>query len=394
MCPVPAEENAQATQEDRLTGSSQEPEKTPEIALARHSRPRWLRLGVIAAILVAAVIAVFVAGGKKAPSIGKAFPPSVRPARTESAQTLRLKGTTEAVQARSIQAPLLAGQQVSSLTITKLARSGTRVKQGDVLVEFDRQAQLRDSIDKQAQSNDENDKVLEEQAKEAAAQAKDETEIVQAESSLRKAELEMQKVELLSRIDAEKAQEDLEEACATLAQLKETFDLKRKAARASIRILEIQRDRTRETMLHAQANAAKMQIRSPIDGIVVFNTIWKQGNMGEVQEGDQVRPGVAFMQVIDPNLMEVRVAVNQEDLLGLKVGQKAIVHLDAYPDLSFQGELQSIDPMGKNGDFSAKLRNFAASFSIKGNDPRLMPDLSAAVDVQSVSENLIASRTK
>ena len=110
----------------------------------------------------------------------------------------------------------------------------------------------------------------------------------------------MQKVELLSRIDAEKAREDLDEARATLAQLKETFDLKRKAAQASIRILEIQRDRTRETMLHAQTNAALMQIRSPIDGIVVFNTIWKQGNMGEVQEGDQVRPGVPFMQVVDP----------------------------------------------------------------------------------------------
>ena len=394
MCPVPAEARAQTSKEDSQTESSQESEITPATVSVGRSRRSRFRLGVVAAILAAVVIVVLAIISKRAPGIGKAPQFSAQLAGAESAQTLRLKGTTEAVQARSIQAPLLAGQKVGSLTITRLARSGTRVKQGDLLVEFDRQAQLRDSIDKQAQSNDENDKVLEEQAKEAAARAKDETEMVQAESSLRKAELEMQKIELLSRIDAEKAQEDLDEARATLAQLKETFDLKRKAAHASIRILEIQRDRTRETMVHAQANAAQMEIRSPIDGIVVFNTIWKQGNMGEVQEGDQVRPGVAFMQVIDPSLMEVRAAVNQEDLLGLKVGQKAIVHLDAYPDLSFQGELQSIDPMGKNGDFSAKLRSFAASFSIKGNDPRLMPDLSAAVDIQPSTEKIIASRTK
>jgi HlyD family secretion protein len=394
MCPVPAEARAQTSKEDSQTESSQESEITPATVSVGRSRRSRFRLGVVAAILAAVVIVVLAIISKRAPGTGKAPQFSAQLAGAESAQTLRLKGTTEAVQARSIQAPLLAGQKVGSLTITRLARSGTRVKQGDLLVEFDRQAQLRDSIDKQAQSNDENDKVLEEQAKEAAARAKDETEMVQAESSLRKAELEMQKIELLSRIDAEKAQEDLDEARATLAQLKETFDLKRKAAQASIRILEIQRDRTRETMVHAQANAAQMEIRSPIDGIVVFNTIWKQGNMGEVQEGDQVRPGVAFMQVIDPSLMEVRAAVNQEDLLGLKVGQKAIVHLDAYPDLSFQGELQSIDPMGKNGDFSAKLRSFAASFSIKGNDPRLMPDLSAAVDIQPSTEKIIASRTK
>jgi multidrug resistance efflux pump len=147
-------------------------------------------------------------------------------------------------------------------------------------------------------------------------------------------------------------------------------------------------------MVHAQANAALMQIHSPIDGIVVFNTIWKQGNMGVVQEGDQVRPGVPFMQVVDPSTMEVQVAVNQEDLLGLSIGQKAQVHLDAYPELAFQGELQSVDPMGKNGDFSSKLRNFSATFSIEGNDPRLMPDLSAAVDIKPTANPATLERSK
>lgn len=301
---------------------------------------------------------------------------------------------TAAIEARSIQAPLIAGQQVGTLTITRLVASGTLVKRGDLLVEFDRQAQLRDFVDKQAQSDDENEKVIEEQAKEAAARAKDETGIKQAEDSLAKAQLEMEKVELLSRIDAEKAREDLDEAQATLSQLKETFDLKRKAALASIRILEIQRDRTRETMLHAQANSALMEIHSPIDGIVVFNTIWKQGSMGEVQEGDQVRPGVPFMQVVDPAIMEARVPVNQEDLLGLKIGEKALVHLDAYSDLVFPGQLESIDPMGTPGDFSSKLRKFSATFSIKGHDPRLMPDLSAAVDIGPAESGGGGSRSK
>jgi HlyD family secretion protein len=131
-----------------------------------------------------------------------------------------------------------------------------------------------------------------------------------------------------------------------------------------------------------------MQIHAPIDGIVVFNTIWKQGSMGEVQEGDQVRPGVPFMQVVDPSIMEVQVPVNQEDLLGLKLGQKVQVHLDAYSDLVLEGQLESVDPMGRTGDFSQKVRSFSATFSIKGHDPRLMPDLSAAVEVEpAASEN-------
>lgn len=367
-------------------------EPTDPAARPRLGKPqRILLVTILAALLVATACVVFyVRAGIRNTGLSSLSGPVQTPAQN----VLRLRGMTAAVEARSIQAPLIAGQQVGTLTITKLVPSGTRVKRGDLLVEFDRQAQLRDFVDKQAQSDDENEKVIEEQAKEAAARAKDETGINQAEDDLAKAKLEMQKVELLSRIDAEKAQEDLDEAEATLAQLKQTFDLKRKAAQASIHILEIQRDRTRETMLHAQANSALMEIHAPIDGIVVLVTIWKQGNMGEVQEGDQVRPGVPFMQVVDPAVMEVRVPVNQEDLLALKIGEKAHVHLDAYTDLVLPGQLESIDPMGTPGDFSARLRKFSATFSIAGHDPRLMPDLSAAVDVDSAGGGSSAGGAK
>lgn len=359
------------------------PETQPEIVreeavrLARGRRLRWLLAG-------AALLLLIIFG-----SVWKWRARMIRPGDTHAdraagagSAVVRLTGKTQAVESRAILAPVLSGQQVGTLTIIKLVRSGSRVKKGDPLVEFDRQAQIRDFIDKKAQSDDQNGKVLEAQAAEAAAKAKDETEIEQAQTALSKAELEMQKIELLSRIDAEKAREDLDEAKATLAQLKETFDLKRKAAQASIRVLEIQRDRTRETMLHAQTNAALMEIHSPIDGVVVFNTIWKQGTMGEVQEGDQVRPGVPFMEVVDPSAMQVHVMANQEDLMALHVGEPARIHLDAYPDLVFEGKLESIDPMGKAGDFSAKVRNFSATFSVQGSDARLMPDLSAAVDVK------------
>ena len=294
---------------------------------------------------------------------------------------MRLKGNTEAVEARAVLAPLLAGQQIGTLTIIHLTPAGTKVKQGDLLVEFDRQAQMRDIIDKQAEYQKLVDQVAGEQAKESAARAKDETELKAAENNFRKAELEIQKAEIVSRIDAEKNQENLEEAKATYEQLRETFDLKRKAAQAAIRSLEIQRDRTRQTMEHAKANSDKMQIHSPLDGVVVLNTIWKQGTMGEVQEGDQVRPGVPFMQVVNPATMQVRVHANQQDFPSLQLGQTAKVRLDAYPEMVFQGKVDQISPIGEGGDFSNKLRTFVVIVAIQGNDPKLMPDLSAAVDV-------------
>jgi HlyD family secretion protein len=381
MCPSPV---------DAITEPAPPPESgesVPDDPVVANSqwKPR-LRAAVIL-LVVAVLVGIFLSIGMKKTRGSRGTSSQSSSSRSDAGQSLRLNGATEAVQARAILAPLLAGQQVGTLTITRLAEGGQHVNRGDLLVEFDRQAQIRDYIDKQAEHGKLVDQVLEERAKEDAARAKDETEIKQAEDALSKAELEMQKVEIVSRIDAEKLQENLEEAKATLQQLRETFDLKRKAAQAAIRILEIQRDRTRDVMLHAQANSDLMQVRSPIDGIVVLNTIWKQGKMGEVQNGDQVRPGVPFMQVVDPSKMEVRAAVNQEDFLNLRIGQTATVHLDAYPQLVFPGKLEEMAPIGRNGDFSAKLRTFTVVFSISGNDSKLMPDLSAAVDVDVAGNN-------
>lgn len=348
--------------------------------------PRHWRVWIVAAIFLVAIVLGFVfafSRSGRTPLSSKQV--SLMYPNPENA--LRLKGTTEAVQARSILAPLLAGQQVGILTIIHLTPSGTKVKQGDLLVEFDRQAQMRDIIDKQADYQKLVDQVVGEQAKENAVRAKDETELKAAENNLRKAELEIQKAEIVSRIDAEKNQENLEEANATYDLLRETFDLKRKAAKAAIRILEIQRDRTRQTMEHAQANTEKMQIRSSLDGVVVLNTIWKQGTMGEVQEGDQVRPGVPFMQVVNPTAMQVRIRANQQDFPSLHLGQTAKVRLDAYPEMVFQGKIEQISPIGEGGDFSSKLRTFVVIVAIQGNDPKLMPDLSAAVDVDTAQRS-------
>src|SRR3982074_2786287 len=100
-----------------------------------------------------------------------------------------------------------------------LTLGGSHVQRGDLLVEFDRQGQIRDSLDKQAEYDKLNGQVLEELAKEDGGRAKDETETKQAEDNLSKAELEMQKVETFSHIDAEKARATLDEAKATLQQL-------------------------------------------------------------------------------------------------------------------------------------------------------------------------------
>lgn len=308
-------------------------------------------------------------------------------ARQDFIRSVRLSGTVEAVQATTIAAPRLAGQNQNSLIITTLVKAGEKVRPGDLLVEFDRQDQIRNALDKQAELNDLEQQIRKRKAQEAAARATDDSTLKQAESTLQRAKLEMLKNEMLPKIQAEKNALALEEADARLAQLRQTYDLKRAAAEADIRVLEIRRDRAETSMKQAASNADRMLIKSPIDGIAVIKMTWKGQGPGEIQEGDEVRAGMAVVDVVNPATMRVRARVNQADIDDLRVGQPVQVGLDAYPDLTFTGQVQQISPVGTPSTLSPKVRNFVVLVAIDGSDPKLMPDLTASLDVELARVN-------
>ncbi len=301
-------------------------------------------------------------------------------------RVLRLGGTTRASRSFIVTAPQLEGAQLNTLLITRVVTPGAPIKPGDILVQFDPQAQQKDYIDKQKTYTDLVGQVAQKQTDADIARAKDDTELASAENALKKAELEVQRNEIASRIDAEKNQESLDEAQATFAQLKETYQLKRKAAAATIHIAEVQRDRAAEAMRYAKSNESKMTIQSSMEGVAVFNTIWIGGRMRTAQTGDSVESGVPFMQVVDPSRMEVRARINQSDLEKVTIGQKATVRFDAYPGMAMPAVLTEISPFGEGGRFSDKVRAFTVVFSIQGSDPRLLPDLSAALDITLESQ--------
>jgi HlyD family secretion protein len=114
---------------------------------------------------------------------------------------------------------------------------------------------------------------------------------------------------------------------------------------------------------------------------VVLKSIWKGDGMGEPQEGEEMWPGSAILDLVGPSSMRVRVRVNQADMEGLRVGLPARVTLDAYPGKTYPAKLLQISPVAVSGSFSNKVRTFVALFGIDGSDPQLAPDLSAAVDV-------------
>ncbi len=296
---------------------------------------------------------------------------------------LRLHGTVEPVRSHTIVVPRLTGSGTGSLVIVHLVKPGTAVTRGDLLIEFDRQAQIKNAHDREAEYRDFLEQINKKRGEQLTARAHDEAELKTALNAVKHVELEMLKQEIVPPITAEQDKLSLEEARAKLQQLQRTFDLKRRADTADIRNLEIQRDRAQNAWQHAERNAVKMKVLAPIDGMVVLKTTWKSGTMGEVQEGEDVRSGLPILDVVDPSEMRVRARVNQADVDRVRVGQSAQITLDSYPARTFRGRLDQLSHVGATSSMSNRVRTFLAVFSLDGTDPHLMPDLGAAIDLST-----------
>jgi HlyD family secretion protein len=294
---------------------------------------------------------------------------------------LRLHGSVEPVRSHAIVVPRLSGAGVGSLVIVHIVKPGAAVKRGDVLIEFDRLAQTKTAHDREAEYREFVEQSSKKRGEQLTARAHGEAELKTAENAVRSADLEMLKNEMAPPITAEKNKLALDEARARVQQLRHTFDLRRRVDEAELRTLEIQRDRAQNAWRHALANVEKMRVVSPIDGMVVLKATWKNGSMGEVQEGEEVRPGLPVLDVIDSSKMRVRARVNQADIDRLRVGQPVRITLDSYPSRVLPGRLELLSRIGAPSTMSNRVRTFLAVFSVGAPDPHLMPDLGAAIDV-------------
>ena len=77
------------------------------------------------------------------------------------------------------------------------------------------------------------------------------------------------------------------------------------AQAAEIRILELTRDRHQRHRDRHRVDVERFKIYSPMGGLVVMQSIWRGGEMGQVQVGDQVSPGQLFMKIVDTSSMQL-----------------------------------------------------------------------------------------
>lgn len=326
--------------------------------------------------------------------------------------TVRVNGTVGAQNFASLLAPRIIGSRSGfnrggdqggggggmgdfTLVLMKLQKPGNHVKTGDVVAEFDPQFQIQrldDYKDSVVQLENSIKKMIANLA--ATKEAHDQTER-SAKADWEKAILDLKTADIRSAIDAEKFKLAVEEAQSKFKQLTAEAALVDESQRAAIRSSELNRDQSKIELQRAEINVQKMVIKSPMNGIVVMQSIVRNGEFGQIREGDQIAAGQPFMQIVDPSSMVLNATVNQVDAEQLRLGMKAIVRLDAYPDVEVPGSLIGIGAMAKTSTFRASwVSEIPIRLKLEKADPREIPDLtgSAEIVVNTEHNTLIAPR--
>jgi len=131
----------------------------------------------------------------------------------------------------------------------------------------------------------------------------------------------------------------------------------------------------------ARDQLSKTTIYSPIDGtITILNS-----KLGErlVATGQFV--GTEVMRVADLGHMEARVDVNENDVVNVKLGDKAEVKIDAYGNRKFNGTVYQIGNTGKTtgAGTQEEVTNFEVKIRIEDHDVELKPALSCTADIHT-----------
>ena len=308
--------------------------------------------------------------------VAKAVPTTIQ-------RVLRLSGQTSARKYFNVTAPMLRGPESGkALVLMKLVKSGAPVKKGELIAQIDPQAtqdHLDDVKDQVLQA--END-VIKRKAEQAVEWENLQQTLRQAKADAEKAKLDAQPAGILTDIERELLQLNVEETAARYKQLQENVKVQRTAYEAEIRILEITKERQQRHRDRHEGDLTKYTIYAPMDGLAVMQPIFRGGEMGQIQEGDQVGPGQLFLRVVDPRSMQVEARANQAESSALRIGQKVIAHLDAFPGKEFSGSIYSIGALAVSGWLqNYYIRNIPVNITIDGSDPLLIPDLSASADV-------------
>jgi HlyD family secretion protein len=142
-------------------------------------------------------------------------------------------------------------------------------------------------------------------------------------------------------------------------------------------------EQARAQLAGSRDSLTKTTLTAPIAGVVTARPV-EQGENAMI--GTMNNPGTVLLTISDMSIVEAEMEVDETDIPHVKVGQKAKLTIDAYPDKKFEGMVTEIggSPITKSAlgtDSSAV--NFKVKVRITNPPQNLRPGFSVAGQIET-----------
>jgi HlyD family secretion protein len=271
------------------------------------SRTKKIIIAVVATVGVLAILAFSLTGKDR-------NLPRVTTAKVEKVDLVSRVTANGKIQARDkVDLSALVMGQIVNLAV----KEGDKVKKGQFLLQIDR-------VQLAAQA----------QGREATlAAARHDLEAAQSAADQAKLDYERAKGnyegKILPEADYQHARATWQQATATLAAVDQRM-------KSTLADLAASRD-----------SLSKTTVIAPLQGLVTALPV-KEGEVTVI--GTMNNAGTQLLTISDMSIVEAVMMVDETDMPNVKVGQKAVVNIDAYPDHPFEGVVTEAgsSPIAKN----------------------------------------------
>jgi len=338
-------------------------------------------------LVAGAVVVVALAGAVYAMKAGGDVPNVTTVAVThgEFVDYIQIRGDIRPAKSIVLNAPLQSG---GDLQIVKLVKNGATVKKGEVVVEFDATMLVQRLAERQSDLKAAEREIEQLQAQQKINAEERKTALMKAQYDVDRAKLDLGKRDLISQIEFEEAKLALSDAEQRFKETQAKQHSTDAAAEADLVGKRRKRDKAQYDVDRTTASIEGLHLRAPADGTVNILENPRTGGMFggggvEFREGDRAWAGASILELPDLSSIHLEARLDESDRGRLKVGQQALVKIEAVPGQDFTARVDLISVLARV-DFSSgwpPVRNFDLGLVLDSPDKRIRPGMTATARI-------------
>jgi HlyD family secretion protein len=317
------------------------------------SKRTWIFLGIVAVLAVLAVIGLPLLRRNIVNStINTAAQTEVITATLgNAAQQVQASGSLTATQSSSLS--LRANGRVAAVFV----KPGDHVSAGETLLRLETDSLERSLANAEASLTIQEQTIEKMPLKTRLDDAQAVIDTAQEKLDTLKNDLHLTGPDAVSKSDLTKSQQNnLDNAEKKLSDAKDAYaDI---ANTPDWQIVQAQLSQAKTNLATAKANLAEATLLAPFAGVIYQ----VKASVGEQTNG-------VVIELLDPNSLEARLAVDEIDVAGVRIGQSVTLSTDAYPDVLLSGQVLYIAPAATTATSANDSVTYEVAVELLGESP-------------------------